>query len=308
MRKSFFILITIFLACLISCKQEPAFEPEEITFGGKQFDLVYFDDFDKDNYSDDWNFFALYAGQEGKYGDGSFITSKLGEVDEFNNVYITDSEGKDNAFTEDGVMHLVQTRVYDENTKDWSLCLPFLDSRAKFPVNSLFEIKYKMEVKGELSCYSICLWTPDRYKVPNENGFTFKELYGCELISGKKDGINYDSNIWVGTSDIEYYKDLIIPELSEVYMPDEKFYEWHICKILYTDSGFYVWHDGVQTYDYRWDSDIYGAPGCEVEIHFGNNTCGDWSKNLLEWMGKIDKSRKSVDFMLDYVKVYTLVD
>ena len=307
MKKINLLAYVVFITVLVSCTQEPPFPPEEIDIEGKQYELTFFDDFDKGKYSDNWRLACYIEGQIGKRGDYSNITQKIGDVGEYNSVKGGKAVDGVNAYTEDGVMHIVQTREFDETTKNWTLCTPAIESIKMFPVNSLIEVKFKMEVKGQLSNYQIYLNPGKRFTVPNDKGYTFKQLFACELISGIKNKVKYTSNIWLGTKEKEYAESISVNDFNGYDMPDEKFYEWHIARMLYTDTGFYVWHDGLQTFNYNWDSGKYGAPDCDVSIHLENNTCGEWSPVNRDWMGKMDTNKKTVDYQIDYVKVYNEV-
>jgi len=314
------------------------------SFNEKEYVYLAGDEFDnKEINTKLWNIYNGFGDQRAKAHDGSWFGSKIygnkEPFDEIISVPMDDSThgmGKEIVYTEDGILHLLQCR--EKKDDDWYLCHPSIQMTEILERGTIIEIRYKMPVRGSDAVYHMYLglMNDDGF---NEQGWTFKQLFLEELLSGRKNEVNYGASMWFGQkveskewsvmdnaiADSERERDALTDYDTpyNVYddnaypykMTDEQFYEWHTATAIYDEERFAVYHDGLKVYDWVWDEtpqigkpqDAYGMKGPAL-FGFGQGLAGDWAEffNFADRTGCFDESVSEYDLQIDYIRAYKL--
>lgn len=323
---------------------------KEVEFNGKSYSLIFNDEFtDSEVDFSKWsasNVYTVEMTETAKCGDGSWLGSKIwGNSKHYNNIilnniprYAVTCMGQRVYEQKDGVLHM--RAVQEKRGNDWYMFLPGISSTQTFEIGTLYEIRYKLPVKGEDRVLHMQLSPADENYLTNEQGYTFREMFFCEMLTGKKDYVQYNPSMWIGKkvrnkqySNIDnavpdFQRDIaskfdfnnpynVLDDNPTYYkVSDEDFYEWHTATCVYDEERFAIYHDGVLTYEWKWDEwEKVGKPqnwnGIEGarRIFVGYGLAGDWAAffdngDLKAMVGKFDDVDKVLDFQIDYVRVW----
>lgn len=312
-------------------------------FEGKSYELLVNEEFTdslsrlKSSISINCTYYDPNSVNSAKRNDGSWLGRKLYGENTYNAMYlepVTDNEysmGQRIAYTKDGVLHL-KALSYKKNN-DWHLYLPRIEMNRIFERNIMVEIRYKLPVKGNDVAYHVGLNLSDKSHF-NEQGWKWHQLYLGEILSAVPNKIVYTSNMFFGKQTNrkakngnevwtkDYVSDTNWNTSYQIYnsnanlypMPDSEFYEWHVMTAVYDDEKFAVWHDGVQTYEWKWEDypnigmpqdDIRSRKIGGVRVFFEMGLAGEWSEiqqNIPNIGHFKDFTGKELE--IDYIRVY----